>query len=335
MIRRLKDYKEEIGTITAIIGVVTVLLYIFGFASSMFHWIMTGFRDVPGNPLTYLLQGGGICILALYNFAFSLYNMIFSFDIRYVPILLGILVMSIAFFYKYLPEKVRKPIPFRPPYGLLWIVFFISLINIVMLCIMDIYQQVEFNLLFGESIRLFEKQPSIFIDYYIYVLGWWAVFLYICHRTWNESPFKTKKNKGDNNSKNDKNAEPKSWTQRHFPILRKLSAAVVIIMILYYPIFINIYSGHTQYHMVQLVLKNESGNLPQHISNNEAVFGLLYETDENYALYKRFPRPYVIKLEKALVSAILIYPKADITKLESYRLSKVKDRKPEIKGKVR
>lgn len=322
MAKSLIDYKDRIGTIAALIGIGTVLLYVFGYVSEVYHGMIVGFKILPKNHILFLYKGGKICMVGLTFFSFFPYRMIYSFDIKYVIVLLSILTMLGGLLLRKIPANGPKFLKLRHSFGLLYVSFFLLLVNLILLLVTE--PPIIDNILFQEDVLINNKALDEYIHYYIYIVGWFFVFFLICRKVWAENVKKMKGSKEINKQSGKIGTNKKSLSLRFIQVVKNLSAVTFIIMFLYYPIFIGLNRGIGEYHMVQLVLKNDSDNLRNHIPDSTTVFALLNVTDDYYVLYKRSPKPHILKIKKTLVSAVLVYKKADITKPESYNIKKAR-----------
>lgn len=58
-------YKDHIQTLAALVGVLSVLLYVFGYVAERVHWNMLGIIQVPADHIEFLYRGGNVVISSL------------------------------------------------------------------------------------------------------------------------------------------------------------------------------------------------------------------------------------------------------------------------------
>jgi hypothetical protein len=346
----LAVHKDNVQVITVLIGVLTVLLYIYGYVSERVHWNLYGHIEIPANHIQFLYRGGNIIISSLASF--PLYLILSPLDAALV--FLTIFLLTVAYFYDRLPQRVRFAARCRSPRPL-WVGCF-ALLILLLLYELPSVPYVPRNILF-ETSGVDTSQWGDYFRGYVSVTVLWLAFFIASRRKRRqqekseEQPDMGGAAEGHESGFAQVNHKSEGWTlffvgERVWGVGRgraegeakaaeeaaananapatapnkhMLTASLVIAvaLIAFLPIVYGTFQFPNVYPIVGVGLaKDASADTGARVGT--APKALLFETADDYVLYCRHAPPGVLKLRRSQVSVITILREGDVTKPESF-----------------
>jgi hypothetical protein len=342
-------HKEDIQMVMALIGVLTVLLYIYGYVSERVHWNLYGHIEVPANHIQFLYRGGNIVISSLASF--PLYLILSPHDpVRVTLVFLTIFLLAAAYFYDRLPRRASAVARLRSPRPL-WVVCF-ALLLLLLLYEVPGVPDVPRNILF-EIGGVDTSQWGDYYRSYVSVTVLWLVFFmagrrkrgqlkesgeqpdtggaaegqeagfarvdhksegwtlfFIGERVWGAGGSRTA---GDEETAANADATAMS-PNRH---MLRASLAIAVALIAFLPIVYGTFQFPNVYPIVEVdMAKDATADTAARVGTEPKA--LLFETADDYVLYRRHATPSVLKLRRSQVSVVTILRESDVTKPESF-----------------
>lgn len=337
-------YKEHIQTITALIGVITVVLYVFGYVAERVHWNMLGIIQVPANHIEFLYRGGNVVISSLASVL--LYPLLSLVELNGRTVLLFVLILlmlavsfgrqgkqasSLERLWHYVPSAI--------------------LILLLALSILEFRQWPESrkDLLFLPSTADASANDvaARFFASYVGLIALWLAFYFLCRRlervknSSNEEILRKSENTSDAStsfmffnaaawfvtmavaSEGDKSHAGDStsvnparpWIVNTW--IRLAALIIVLILMISLPLVYGSFRFPHEYPIVHVLI---APTAPPELKTSLQVgdlkepMALLYETTGEYVLYRKPSQPAVLRLKKTDVGGFVVYQSKDVTK---------------------
>ena len=349
----LAAHKDNIQVITALIGVLTVLLYIYGYVSERVHWNLYGHIEVPANHIQFLYRGGNIVISSMASF--PLYLILSPLDaVRAALVFLTIFLLATAYFYDRLPQRARAATRLRSPRPL-WVGCF-ALLVLLLLYELPGVPYVPRNILFetggvdtsqwGDYFRSYVSVMVLWLAFFIagrrkrrqqeksdeqpdtesategHERGFariehksegWTLF-FVGERLWGAGGGRAAGGVEDAAEAATRAGPPATGPTRH---MLTASLVIVVALIAFLPTVYGTFQFPNVYPIVDVGLaKDAPADLAARVGT--APKALLFETADDYVLYRRHETPGVLKLRRSQVSVVTILRECDVTKPEAF-----------------
>ena len=313
----LKEHKDDIASLAALSGLVSALLYVFGFIAERVHWNFLGLVEPPANHIEFLYRGGIVFISCLAALPLYLVSIFKSFDIRTSLIVATIVTIIIGIHFNRIPKSILKTLRLRYPYIICCVGFFLLLILLVNM-ILD-WPSTPKDLLFQKNVQKETYIKSLLFREHVGISALWLIFYLSCNRIHTV----TMLNIHDKKNSNVNEKELSQNISRFLPIFQLFKRTSFIILIILF-IFLPFSYGSNQYShvypIVQIVFINDSPKTLQCQLNGNYLMALLYETHDDYVLYTRTPNQSVFKVKKSIISALVVHRSSDIMDDCSFQL---------------
>jgi hypothetical protein len=344
--------RDNIQTLAALVGLITALLYVFGYVADRLHWNFYGHVVAPSDHIEFLYRGGNIILSTITSFLLYLLLGITSV-VRLI--LVSILLLFAATFPK-LPKRLAMRSSIQSCYPLLWITFLLLVIVLLRELLLNV-PSVPDNLLFQTN-TLDNSARSDYFQRYSGVLILWFMFFLVGRRSlgfYSDLSGSTRQNeeapdvmlagqeqvgqlegassqwafiivgqgvrstaRTESNGENDglKEGRPQgridTLSLKGFRFLSIATLAVVFLLFSFLPILYATFQYPDVYPIVEVNLASNAGAIPQTIAS-PSLNALLFETGDDYFLYQRTPARSILVLKKSSVSLLTIRRSCDIT----------------------
>ena len=171
--------KDNIQTLAALVGLITALLYVFGYVADRLHWNFYGHVLAPSNHIEFLYRGGNILLATVTSFFLYLLLNTNVVGLILVSLIIILLLLSVAF--PKLPERVAERARIQSCYPLLWVTFLLLVTLIILELLLNI-PSVPDNLLFQTNTSE-NSARSDYFQRYSGVLILWLIFFWVGRRT--------------------------------------------------------------------------------------------------------------------------------------------------------
>ena len=344
---KLATHRDTIQGIVALSGLLAALLYVAGYLAERVHWNLYGHIEVPPNHIQFLYRGGNIVISGLA----SLPLFVMLSPLRAVFVFVTILLLVVAVSCHSLPLRAREAVHIhsdRP----FWIACFVLLLILLLYELVEV-PEVPRNILF-ETGRLDASQWADYFRSYVTVTISWLAFCAAAYRSQrrreldNDTPDATTMTEGQEGHFVRIDHKTQKWTlffvgERTWGVgggadevkdaelvtkRRALSAGptqlmftasvvVTVALFAYLPIVYGIFQFPNVYPIVDVGLtKDVAPDMAARVGTSPKA--LLFETVDEYVLYRTHDTPSILKLRRSEVSAITILKECDVTKPEAF-----------------
>jgi hypothetical protein len=325
-------YREHIQTAAAVIGVVTALLYVFGYVAERVHWNLYGHIEVPTDHIEFLYRGGNVVLSCLAAWVLYLAE----------PKSLMRWCLLIAFAVTMLAgrrEAARRGRERRANLSLyagLFILLALSLHDLTDL------PEPKANLLFDPNAGCGAAASEGYSGSYIGLLGLWLILFlqsgWVMRRTADEADGSAVRDWAMGAPPEAGTPTPAGVVERRArwsikaaatklgellgrppSLVRRVSTTAAALMLVLLPIVYGLFKYPNVYPFVSVVpAKDMTDDSKQSLARAGAL-ALLFTTDDNYVLYARRPEAVVLQLKKSEVSIIKVLKLADVTNACSFR----------------
>lgn len=171
--------RDNIQTLAATIGVVSALLYVWGYVAERVHWNLYGHIIVPADHIEFLYRGGNLLMSTLASF---LLYLILALDNLYRFLLVSAIIISLILADRFhnIPTRLRALTRWRFGHPLLYVAFFFLLI--LLGYELRNIPSIPENLLFQEALQLDRASITGYFNKYVGVTGLWLIFIIIGRR---------------------------------------------------------------------------------------------------------------------------------------------------------
>jgi hypothetical protein len=189
-------YKDHFQTLAALIGVLSVVLYVFGYVAERVHWNMLGIIQVPADHIEFLYRGGNVVISSLVSALLYPIMSLVEPSLRTLLLFGVILLMLVAIF-------VRGP---GKSFGIYFSRYSLaaSLLLLLVLSISELgnWPESRKDLLFLPApADSSAPDPAAFFQSYVGLLALWLAFYFTCRRI---ETIAAAARKGDSSTTSDK-----------------------------------------------------------------------------------------------------------------------------------
>jgi hypothetical protein len=304
-----KEHKDVISSIATLIGVLTALLYVIGFIAERIHWNYLGYVEAPTDFIEFLYRGGIVIISGLAAFPLYILSSINSYNVNNVLLTASIVTIIIAISFHKIPKKILKVERLKYSHLILYIGFVLLLI--ILIDLVSDWPLMPKNYLFQEDLSKGTYTEANIFQEHVGISVMWLIFFLACRKVQNNTEFNT-------------NVERNLtryllWQSRCLQIIKRISFLITIMLLTILPFSYGSYQYSNIYPIVQVILINKSPETLKTKLNEGNFFALLYETDDAYVLYSRFPQKSVFKVKKSAVTAVIVHRSANILNDSTYR----------------
>jgi hypothetical protein len=306
--RILRERKDAIASVAALIGVLSALLYVAGFVAERVHWYLLGHIEVPTNHIEFLYRGGVIVINSVFVFPVYLVSRIPDFDAESVLVMASIVTMVLGGYFVRLPSILRAHL--KRPHGLLSLGFFVLLV--LLLLELKTWPIPQKDLLFQKNPSTNTSLSQQAFHRYVGMLGLWLTFFLVCRHVWGVTTISTN---GGSTKKADVGyvIHRGSPIPRLFSFVKRMSFTLILGHLFLLPaVYGSLYYPHI-YPVVRVLLANDAPQELRLCTAGISAMALLYETEDDYVLYTRRQAQPILKVRKSAVSALVFHKNADIT----------------------
>lgn len=334
----LTKYKDHLQTAATLIGVITVVLYVFGYVAERVHWNSLGIIEVPANHIEFLYRGGNVAISSLASIALYLLSTLLSLDAK--ALLLVVLLTLIILTNLFAPGRVIAlgKVKFSLPRDSLLATF-------VLLIGLSVWELSAFpnsrtDTLFQSPTVLETEHAVSFFESFMGVLFLWLVFCGTTYRARHLQTEKPVQDAGDDR-KDDTGQQavaivisgqevwlnawaqglgtetPAGETPRSVPsrLVRFLSGVgliIALVLLLAMPLAYGSFRFPYQYPVVEIVLTEDAPVRLKSEFGQQVRVALLYETEKDLVTYRKSPAPMIFKVRKDIVSGVVVLKNANI-----------------------